>query len=148
MRRHLEETDSLRQTPQVGGFRLESPYLADPSAGLPQDCAPVSDALTGRLLEAGQGRIRLWDLSPELPGAVLPLFDERFERLWQAIGEIRRQAAPYLIQDSDLRPYWMSLLQATLPVLYYQNAQFASEASERQQKRCALLAAGLLCAKL
>ncbi len=69
LRRHLEETDSLRLTPQVGGFRLESPYLADPSAGLPQDCAPVSDALTGRLLEAGQGHIRIWDLSPELPGA-------------------------------------------------------------------------------
>ncbi|NLS75632.1 MAG: hypothetical protein GXY76_00085 [Chloroflexi bacterium] len=86
--------------------------------------------------------------APELPAAVLPLFDERFERLWQAIGEIRRRAAHYLIQEGDLRPYWMSLVQATLPVLYYQSAQFASEASERQQKRYALLAAGMLCARL
>ncbi len=70
LQRHLRETDGLRLTPQVGGFRLESPYLADASAGLPRDCAPISDALTERLLQAGQGHIRIWDLSPELPGAV------------------------------------------------------------------------------
>lgn len=70
LQRHLKETDNLRQTPQVGGFRLESPYLADPSAGLPRDCASVTPSLTERLLEAGQGHIRIWDFSPELPGAV------------------------------------------------------------------------------
>lgn len=69
LQRHLRETDNLRQVPQVGGFRLESPYLADPSAGLPRDCAPISDALTNQLLQAGGGHIRIWDLSPELPGA-------------------------------------------------------------------------------
>ena len=70
MQRHLRETDNLRQTPQIGGFRLESPYLADPSAGLPRDCAPITPELTDRLLKAGQGHIRIWDLSPELPGAI------------------------------------------------------------------------------
>ena len=69
LQRHLRETENLRLVPQVGGFRLESPYLADASAGLPRDCAPISDVLTDRLLQAGQGHIRIWDLSPELPGA-------------------------------------------------------------------------------
>jgi len=50
LQRHLRETDNLRRVPQAGGFRLESPHLADPSAGLPRDCAPISDALTDQLL--------------------------------------------------------------------------------------------------
>jgi N-acetylglucosamine-6-phosphate deacetylase len=69
MRRHLAETDCLRQLPQVGGFRLESPYLAHTGGGLSQDLAPISRDLTGRLLEAGGGYIAIWDISPELPGA-------------------------------------------------------------------------------
>jgi len=69
LQRHLRETDNLRRVPQVGGFRLESPYLADASAGLPRDCAPITPQLTERLWQAGAGHIRIWDLSPELPGA-------------------------------------------------------------------------------
>ena len=69
LQRHLRETDNLRRVPQVGGFRLESPYLADASAGLPRDCAPITPKLTERLWQAGEGHIRIWDLSPELPGA-------------------------------------------------------------------------------
>lgn len=64
------ETDELKLAPQVAGFRLESPYLSDPSAGLRKDVAPISDAITDMLLEAGGGHIRIWDISPELPGAV------------------------------------------------------------------------------
>lgn len=68
--RHLRETDGLRATPQVGGFRLESPYLAQTGAGRNRDLTPITPAVTTRLLRAGGGQIRIWDLSPELPGAV------------------------------------------------------------------------------
>lgn len=69
MRRHREATDDLRQVPMVGGFRLEAPYLAIASGGSARTLAPLSDATTAHLLEAGGGHIRLWDVSPELPGA-------------------------------------------------------------------------------
>lgn len=69
LRRHLRETDRLRQTPQVGGFRLESPYIARTGAGLLRDLAPISPGLTELLLKAGEGHIRIWDVSPEMAGA-------------------------------------------------------------------------------
>ena len=70
MRRHRAETDELRLTPQVKGFRLESPYLARTGGGIPSDLAPVSRDLTETLLDAGGGHIRIWDVSPELPGVI------------------------------------------------------------------------------
>lgn len=69
MLRHRRETDSLKLTPNVGGFRLESPYLAHPSGGTPRDCSPISPETTKALLEAGGGHVRIWDVSPELDGA-------------------------------------------------------------------------------
>lgn len=69
MQRHRRETDELRAAPQVGGFRLESPYLANTGAGVNVDLAPISDATTNALLEAGGGHVRLWDISPEMDGA-------------------------------------------------------------------------------
>lgn len=69
MQRHLQETAHLALAPQVGGFRLESPYLAIPSGGTDQDVAPISDSITQQLLQAGQGFVKLWDVSPELEGA-------------------------------------------------------------------------------
>jgi len=69
MRRHRRETDEGKAVPQVGGFRLESPYLKGTGAGLSEDLAPISDALTAALLEAGGGHVRIWDISPELQGA-------------------------------------------------------------------------------
>lgn len=69
LRRHLLETDHLRQAPQVGGFRLESPYLANTGAGLSRDLAPISRETTDMLLKAGSGQVKIWDVSPELPGA-------------------------------------------------------------------------------
>ncbi|MCG2659626.1 MAG: hypothetical protein L6437_05200 [Kiritimatiellae bacterium] len=68
LRRHLKETDLLRQVPQVGGFRLESPYLAAAAGGLSRDLAPISQGLTDMLLKAGEGHIRIWDVSPEMAG--------------------------------------------------------------------------------
>jgi hypothetical protein len=82
--------------------------------------------------------------SPHTPA----LADERFKKAWQAIREIRRLAAHYLVNADDLRPYYLSLLHATLPIVYYHQVQFDDEACERQQKRYALLAAGMLCRQL
>jgi N-acetylglucosamine-6-phosphate deacetylase len=69
MQRHRRETDDLRAVPQVGGFRLESPYLAIPSGGTDLDVAPIDPRTTALLLQAGQPLIKLWDFSPELEGA-------------------------------------------------------------------------------
>src|SRR5450759_32005 len=69
MQRHLTETDNLRAVPQIVGFRMESPYLARTGAGRNKDLAPISSTTTRRLLHAGGGWIKIWDISPELPGA-------------------------------------------------------------------------------
>ena len=73
--------------------------------------------------------------------------DERFAKAWQTIEGIRRQASAY-VSHEDYRPYYLSLLNATLPIDYYQSGQFAGTASERLQKRYAFLAAGMLCSQL
>jgi hypothetical protein len=77
-----------------------------------------------------------------------PLLDERFRKAWHIVGEIRRRAALYLPNPDDLRPYYLSLLHASLPFVYYHPAQFENEMCERQQKRYALIAAGMLCSQL
>jgi N-acetylglucosamine-6-phosphate deacetylase len=69
MQRHRRATDDLAALPQVGGFRLESPYLAHAGGGLTRDLAPITAETTQALLEAGGGHIKIWDISPELPGA-------------------------------------------------------------------------------
>ncbi len=76
------------------------------------------------------------------------LRDERFRKAWQIIREVRRQATVYLNPAYDLRPYYFSLLNATLPTVYYQQSQFGDEEHARWQKRYALIAAGMLCAAL
>lgn len=88
-----------------------------------------------------------YDLPVALP-AVEALLDERFRKAWQIIREIRRRAAAYMINPDDLRPYYLSLLHATLPVVYYHPTQFDNEACERQQKRYAFISAGMLCSQL
>ena len=45
-------------------------------------------------------------------------------------------------------PYYLSLLNATLPIVYYHPAQFENKVSEQQQKRYALISAGMLCSQL
>ena len=69
MQRHRRESDELRALPQVGGFRLESPYLAATGAGVSGDLAAISEDVTETLLLAGGGHVKIWDISPELPGA-------------------------------------------------------------------------------
>ncbi len=69
MRRGLEETDRFRRTPNLLGFRLEFPYVAKAGAGLTSARRPIRRETTQALFEAGEGFIRIWDVSPELPGA-------------------------------------------------------------------------------
>ena len=69
MQRHRRETDELRLLPQIGGFRLESPYLAQTGAGVSKDLVSISPETTGMLLAAAGGHIKIWDVSPELDGA-------------------------------------------------------------------------------
>jgi len=69
LRRHRRETEELRLAPQVGGFRLEAPYLAIASGGSAGALARIEPQTTRLLLEAGGGLIKIWDFSPELPGA-------------------------------------------------------------------------------
>ena len=91
--------------------------------------------------------MRMHDLQVEPPHTEA-LMDERFRKAWQAIREVRRQAAKYLVSSGDLRPYYLSLLHSTLPIVYYHPDQFENETCERQQKRYALISAGMLCDQL
>jgi N-acetylglucosamine-6-phosphate deacetylase len=70
LKRHRQETDELRLVPQVPGFRLEGPYFAKPGGGLLQDIVKVTPETTANLVLAGNGHIKIWDVSPELPGVV------------------------------------------------------------------------------
>lgn len=65
----IRYNEELPLVPQVPGFRLESPYLAVTGGGNSGDTAPISDSITDMLLAAGSGDIKIWDVSPELPGA-------------------------------------------------------------------------------
>jgi len=101
-------------------------------------------AFEGELMAQGMTLpdLRMSSLSDDI------LLDDRFRKAWQVIREIRALARNYIVDKDDLRPYYFSLLGATLPTVYYQRAQFNSEQYELQQKRYAFLAAGMLCARL
>jgi N-acetylglucosamine-6-phosphate deacetylase len=70
MRRGLKETDNFRLTPNLVGFRPEITYLAKTGAGSADSLTRISDETTEALYAAAQGTIRIWDVSPELEGAV------------------------------------------------------------------------------
>lgn len=84
---------------------------------------------------------------PTTPPPTRALLEERFRKAWMAIREIRQQATKYLVNEGDLRPYYMGLLHASLPIVYYHPDQF-KDSCERQQKRYALIASGMLCGRL
>jgi len=89
-----------------------------------------------------------WRTFPDEPPPGDAFADRRFRKAWHVIAAIRQQAAQYLADPADPRPYLFGLLNATLPVVYYQAEQFDGLQCERQQKRFALLAAGMLCYRL
>jgi N-acetylglucosamine-6-phosphate deacetylase len=70
MRRGLRETNDFRSTPNLIGFRPEINYVAKTGAGSAGSLAEITAEATETLYRAAQGTIRIWDVSPELPGAI------------------------------------------------------------------------------
>jgi N-acetylglucosamine-6-phosphate deacetylase len=70
MLRGRSETDDLRKTPNLLGFRLEMPYLAKPGAGQASSLAGIDAGVTESMWQASHEKVRIWDVSPELPDAV------------------------------------------------------------------------------
>jgi N-acetylglucosamine-6-phosphate deacetylase len=81
MARLLRETDDLREVPQAVGFRLESVYLALNGAGQRTSLERIDPRVTGALLQAGGGRVRIWDISPELTGSADAIRQMSAERI-------------------------------------------------------------------
>ena len=70
LERQRRETDELRATPNVAGFRLEFPYVAQPGAGALDDLGTITPERTRLMRAAGGSHLKIWDVAPELPGAV------------------------------------------------------------------------------
>ncbi len=70
MQRGLAESEGFRRTPNLIGFRPEITYLAKTGAGSADSLARITAETTEALYRASQGTIRIWDISPELDGAV------------------------------------------------------------------------------
>lgn len=70
MLRGRAETDDLTATPNLLGFRLEMPYLAKPGAGQASSLTGIAAESTEAMWQASAGKVRIWDVSPELPHAV------------------------------------------------------------------------------
>lgn len=70
MRQGLKETDNFRLTPNLVGFRPEINYVAKTGAGSAGSLAKITPDDTETLYKASRGSIRIWDVSPELPGAI------------------------------------------------------------------------------
>jgi hypothetical protein len=104
----------------------------------------LAAAFEGELLSQGMSMCDLGETSPHIKA----LRDRRFRKAWQIVREIRRLAVDYLVNADDWRPYGLSLLHATLPIVYYHSDQFEEATCERQQKRYALVSAGMLCGRL
>ena len=70
MQRGRSETEDFSQTLNLLGFRLEMPYLAKPGAGQASSLVGIRAETTESMWKAGGGKVRIWDVSPELPDAV------------------------------------------------------------------------------
>jgi N-acetylglucosamine-6-phosphate deacetylase len=66
----LRETDYLKLTPNIIGFRPEITYVAKTGAGSASSLTEITPETTTTIYEAGEGFIKIWDVSPELDGAV------------------------------------------------------------------------------
>jgi N-acetylglucosamine-6-phosphate deacetylase len=66
----LAETKNFALTPNLIGFRPEILYLAKPGGADASALHSPEPALTEALWEASGGRIRVWDVSPEVEGAI------------------------------------------------------------------------------
>ena len=70
MQRGLRETDYFRRTPNLIGFRPEINYLAKTGAGSASSLTAITPETTQAMYDGSEGYIKIWDVSPELPGAV------------------------------------------------------------------------------
>jgi N-acetylglucosamine-6-phosphate deacetylase len=70
MRHILDETQNFKLTPNLVGFRPEIMYLVDASAGPSTSLARPEPGITQAVWEASQGLIKVWDISPEIEGAL------------------------------------------------------------------------------
>ncbi len=70
MKSILAETNDFHLTPNLVGFRPEIMYVADASAGPATSVALPKPGLTEAVWEASGARIKIWDISPELEGAI------------------------------------------------------------------------------
>lgn len=66
----LRETDDLRRTANILGFRPEIMYVAKTGAGSAGSLSGIEQSLSTSLYDAAKGRIPVWDVSPELEGAI------------------------------------------------------------------------------
>jgi N-acetylglucosamine-6-phosphate deacetylase len=66
----LAETEDFALTPNLVGFRPEILYLAKPGGADATVLRNPDPALTEALWEASGGRIVIWDVSPEVEGAI------------------------------------------------------------------------------
>ncbi len=70
MKSILAETKDFALTPNLVGFRPEIMYLVDASAGPSSSLARPEPSTTNAVWDASQGLIRIWDVSPEIEGAL------------------------------------------------------------------------------
>jgi N-acetylglucosamine-6-phosphate deacetylase len=70
MKEVLHQTQDFALTPNLVGFRPEIMYLADASGGPAASLARPEPARTRAVWDASGGRIRIWDVSPEIDGAL------------------------------------------------------------------------------
>ena len=66
----LRETDYFKLTPNIVGFRPEITFVAKTGAGSAASLTPVTADTTAAIYAGGEGFIRIWDIAPELDGAI------------------------------------------------------------------------------
>jgi N-acetylglucosamine-6-phosphate deacetylase len=66
----MAETRDLKDTPNILGFRPEIMYVTKTGAGSAGSLSGIDPATTEALYAAAKGRIPIWDVSPELAGAI------------------------------------------------------------------------------
>jgi N-acetylglucosamine-6-phosphate deacetylase len=66
----LRDTDYFKLTPNIIGFRPEITYVAKTGAGSAASLTKISPETTAAVYEGGEGFIKIWDVAPELDGAI------------------------------------------------------------------------------
>jgi N-acetylglucosamine-6-phosphate deacetylase len=70
MQEGLRETNEFEVTPNIVGFRPEITYVAKTGAGSAASLTLIEPETTTAIYAAGEGSILIWDVSPELEGAI------------------------------------------------------------------------------